>query len=266
MNTLKFILIGALGLYLLVGVFIYFMQEALIFRPVRLERDFEYEFDAEFEEHFIPMSDGAEINALHFKTDNSKGLILYFHGNAGSLERWGEIVIPYTELGYEVLIIDYRGYGKSTGKRNRKNLINDADEVYAFTKTITSEDRIILFGRSLGSSFASYLAGKTNASKLILETPFYSLEDVADGMLPIYPTSALLRYRFQNHLFLKEADLPIYIFHGTEDEVVPYESGKRLYESLEVEKANFTTIKGGHHNDLIIYKDFWNEMKKVLNE
>ena len=84
---------------------------------------------------------------MHFilKIDGSKGLILYFHGNAGSLERWGEIVVPYTELGYEVLIIDYRGYGKSTGKRSSKTLINDAEEVYAFAKTITSEDRIVLF-------------------------------------------------------------------------------------------------------------------------
>ncbi|MEM7297839.1 MAG: alpha/beta fold hydrolase [Bacteroidota bacterium] len=266
MSTLKIVVIIAVALYLTVGAFVYFLQESLIFLPVQLPRDFEYEFNTEFEEHFIQMEDGAEINALHFKHADPKGLILYFHGNAGSLERWGEIVYPFVEKGFEVLIIDYRGYGKSTGKRSRNKLLSDADAIYSFAQQLTSEDNIILFGRSLGSAFASYLAGKNSPSKVILETPFYSLEDVANGMLPIYPTSLLLRYQFKNHEFLKNAKAPVYIFHGTEDEVVPYSSGEGLYQSLVTVPSILITVEGGHHNDLDLFDEYWAQMEMALNE
>lgn len=266
MNTVKIVVVIAVALYLTVGAFVYFLQENLIFLPVQLPKDFQFEFQTAFEEHFIPMEDGAEINALHFRHQDPKGLIVYFHGNAGSLERWGEVVYPFVERGFEVLIVDYRGYGKSTGKRTGKKMLSDADTIYEFAKQLTAEKNIILFGRSLGSSFASYLGGKNNPSKVILETPFYSLEDVANGMLPIYPTSLLLRYQFKNHEFLKKAQAPVYIFHGTEDEVVPYDSGERLYQSLVTVPSVIITIDGGHHNDLDQFNEYWAQMEMALNE
>ena len=263
-NTLKTIL-GILAiLYLGLGLLIYLLQERLIFLPEKLPLDYSFEFDAPFEEHFIEMEDGAKINALHFTQNESRGLIVYFHGNAGSLARWGEVVIPFLDMGYEVLITDYRGYGKSTGKRSQKRMLLDAGKVYAFAKDIESEERIILFGRSIGSAFASYLAGKNSPSKLILETPFYSLKDVAKEVIPIYPTRQLLRYNFKNHSYLKEAKIPIYIFHGTDDEVVKFNSGKQLHASLSKNQAIFFTIDGGHHNDLSTFPEYWNQMEIVL--
>lgn len=240
------------------------LQDQFIFLPERLDPDYQYSFDQNFEEYNLKMEDGAIINGLHFTKKNSNGLIVYFHGNAGNLARWGEIVSPFVEMGYEVFITDYRGYGKSTGKRSEKAMLKDAEEIYSFAKTIEKEERIILFGRSLGSAFASYLTGKNNPTKLILETPFYSLEEVANKVIPIYPTSSLLSYQFRNYEFLADTNIPIFIFHGNEDEIVPYESGKRLHKSLE-EKAKLITIEGGHHNDLSTFDTYWAEMEKVLN-
>lgn len=264
MNLLKIILIVLFALYFLVGLAIYFFQEELIFLPEKLDKDFAYDFSSSFEEHFLEMSDGAIINALHFKSDSSKGLILYFHGNAGSLRRWGEVVEPFVSLGFDVLIMDYRGYGKSTGKRTYKKMLSDADQLYEFALSKSPEDKLIVYGRSLGSSFASHLAGKNNPLKLILETPFLSLGDIANRVAPIYPPSYLLRFNFKNHEALKEATCPIYIFHGTEDNVVPFQSGKDLYETLDPNQASLIVVEGGGHNNLANFDTYQEEIRNVL--
>ena len=263
MSGIKIIVILLLGIYLLGGILLYFYQEKLIFLPEPLEKDYRYKFNADFEEVDLKMKDGAVINMLHFKHEDAKGLIVYFHGNAGNLARWGEIVVPFVEMGYEVLISDYRGYGKSTGSRSHKNLLDDAEAVYVYAKTLFAEDQVIVYGRSLGSAFASYLVGKNSPRQLILETPFYSLKDVANNTVPIYPTAQLLKYDYKNYQYLKGAELPIFIFHGTQDEVVPYSSGKKLRQSLGP-NAHFVTVDGGHHNDLSLFGTYWTEIEKIL--
>lgn len=264
MNSFKIFIFILLATYLLGGVILYFLQEQFIFLPESLDQDYKYSFEQSFDEHNLEMEDGAKINLLHFTLPESKGLIVYFHGNAGSLARWGEIAIPFVEMGHEVIIPDYRGYGKSTGKRSQKQMLKDAEAVYEFAKTKQPEGRITLFGRSLGSGFASYLTGKNNPKKLILETPFYSLREVAGSLIPIYPTGLLLKYQLPNFQYLKKVETPIYIFHGDKDEIVPLASGKRLYETLG-ENVKLITIKGGHHNDLSAFDSYWAEMEKVLN-
>ena len=264
MNILKLIFIGAVIVYLFFGAVLYFFQEQLIFLPEELPHDFNFEFENEFEEHLILTSQNGQINLLHFKSMGSKGVIVYFHGNAGSLRRWGEIVSPFVELGYDVIIADYRGYGKSTGQRNQTTLLADADSVYGFAKDRTTEDKIILFGRSLGSGFASYLAGKNHPSKVILETPFYSLDDIAQRRFLIYPARYFLRYHFDSHEYLKNTKAPVYIFHGTDDEVVSYQSGKLLFESLPENQGNLYTIEGGAHNNLHSFELYWNQIKSIL--
>ena len=159
---------------------------------------------------------------------------------------------------------DYRGYGKSSGKRSERRMLSDAEMIYSFAKGIRSENKIILFGRSIGSAFASYLAGKHTPSKLILETPFYSLKDVAKDVMPLYPSKYLLRYNFENHSYLKDTKIPIYIFHGTDDEIVKYDSGKELFNSLSNDQAYFITIEGGHHNDLMSFDSYQSKMEEIL--
>ncbi len=264
MTYLKIAIVILLVAYVIIGLSIYLLQEKLIFLPEELSQDFEYEFTVPFEEHFIEMEDGAIINALHFQTLEPKGLILYFHGNAGSLRRWGEVVTPLSQQGYDVLIMDYRGYGKSTGKRTYKKMLTDADKLYHFALELTDEEKLILFGRSLGSSFASHLAGKNDPSMLILETPFLSLGDIANRVAPIYPPSYLLRFDFKNHESLKDAQCPIYIFHGTDDNIVPLESGRKLYETLDPDKTRLIIVEGGGHNDLAMFETYQEVIRQIL--
>lgn len=266
MNTIKVIFIGAVVLYVFVGTMIYFFQERLIFLPEELPQEFEFSFKYEFDEHFLTTPNDGNINLLYFKSQDPKGLIVYFHGNAGSLRRWGEVISPFVDLGYEVIISDYRGYGKSTGARSQENLLADAEAVYAFAKEIVPESKIILFGRSLGTGFASFLAGKSSPSKVILETPFYNLNDIARRRFLIFPSRWFLKYQLESNKYLKSAEAPIYFFHGTDDEIVAYESGKKLYESLPEYQGKLFTINGGAHNNLHSFESYWNHMKKVLSE
>lgn len=263
MSWLKTILILILVLYLLVGLFLFLFQERLIFRSTTLDQDYEFQFDADFDEINLEMDDGAILNALHFQTSNPKGIILYFHGNAGDLSRWGEVVLPFLDYNYDVLIVDYRGYGKSTGNRTRVKMYRDAESVYAFCSELFSEENIVVYGRSLGGTFATHVASTFDPKLLILESPFFSVADVAKSYAWMYPLDPILKFNFRNWEKLENVSCPITIVHGTEDMVVPIGSGKKL--SKVTETSNFHEISGGGHNDLAEFKEFWDIIQKSLN-
>jgi fermentation-respiration switch protein FrsA (DUF1100 family) len=246
--------IVSLSALIIIGV--YFMQEKLIFLPTKLAADYEYQFSEPFDELFLEAVDGARLNAIHFKVDNPKGLILYFHGNAGDLSRWGEIASELLKYGYDVLIMDYRSYGKSTGVISEKNLFDDADLFYKYVLKSYSEDDIIVYGRSLGTTFAAFVASENNPRKLILETPFYNLEEIAKKRFPFLPVKYLLKYRFLSNNYIKSVNCPIVIFHGTKDNIVPYTSGKSLSELVPEDRLTFISIEGGEHNNLISFEEY----------
>ncbi len=246
--------IVSLSALIIIGV--YFMQEKLIFLPTKLAADYEYQFSEPFEELFLETEDGASLNAVHFKTENPKGLILYFHGNAGDLSRWGEIASELTSYHYDVLVMDYRSYGKSTGLISEKNLFDDADLFYNYALKSYSEDDIIVYGRSLGTAFAAFVASENNPRKLILETPFYNLEEIAKKRFPFLPVKYLLKYRFLSNNYIEVASCPVVIFHGTNDSIVPYTSGKKLSELVAEDRLTFVSIEGGEHNNLVNFKEY----------
>ena len=245
------------------GSALYFIQESFLFRPTVLTQDYQYQFNHQFEELNLKTEDDATINAIHFKAKNPKGVILYFHGNAGDLSRWGTIVEDFVNYDYDVFIMDYRTYGKSTGKLSEKALYNDAQLCYDYVSKLFKAEDIIIYGRSLGTGIASYLASSNLCQQLILETPYYSIADVAKSRFPIFSVKTLLKYKLPTHKHLEGTDCPITIFHGTEDYVVPYKSGKKLND-LSSKAINFITIDGGSHNNLVEFDVFHSELKKIL--
>ena len=251
--------------YLLGAALLYAFQENFIFLDDELPGDYVYNFDTQFEEINLKAKDGANLNAIHFRVDSAKGLILYFHGNQGNLTRWGKIAEDFAKLQFDVLVMDYRGYGKSTGHRSMEALLKDAEQFYQYVLSHYSEDEVTLYGRSLGTGLASWLAGKYQPKRLILETPYYSLAAMARRYYPIYPSQLALRYNFESFQYLKTAGCPVYIFHGTEDEVVPYAQGKKLFESLPEGQGQMVTIKGGSHKDLSSFEGYWNTIPFILD-
>jgi len=248
------------------GVVIYIFQERLIFHPEKLSEKYEYNFDADFEELNYNTEDDEKINALLFKTRiDKKGIIFYHHGNAGSMENWGLRAVDFISKGYDVLMYDYRGYGKSTGEiKNEKMLYNDAVMIYEKILTVYDEQDLIIYGVSLGTGIASKLAKENSPKKLILETPYYNFYDVSKYHYPYLPNSILLHYQFKTNKFLPEIKCPIYLFHGTEDETVPYNSSERLVKLSD--SITLFTIQNGSHNNLNTFKEYNNHLNEILIE
>lgn len=251
-----------MAIYLIVFGFLYSFQESLIFQADTLEQDYEFQFDTPFEEKTIQAADGVQLHGLHFKSTESKGLILYFHGNAGDLSRWGEVVKPFVHRGYDVLVVDYRGYGKSTGKRKENLMYADALQWYELALQHFKTDSISVYGRSLGCTFATFVASKRKPRQLILETPFYSLRSVVKNTYAIFPVSKLLQFKFPSHEFIDQAECPITILHGTDDDIIPIENSRRLIDLNA--RIHFVTILGGEHNDLANFDEYWKVIKNTL--
>lgn len=249
----------------MISASLYFIQEKLLFFPSVLEQNFEFQFNYNFEELNFETDDGANLNAIHFKVENPKGVILYFHGNAGDLSRWGIIAEYFVEKQYDVLIMDYRTYGKSTGKLSETVFYKDADLFYGYLKKRYDEKDITLYGRSLGSGIATYLASKNKPKQLISETPYYSILDVAEERFPMFPVKSLLKYKFLSFEFIQKVSCPITMFHGTNDRVVPYTSAEKLYEVAPKQQTVFVTIEGGSHGDLINFDAYNSQIEKVLD-
>lgn len=243
---------------------LYFLQEKLIFLPTKLPSEYEYQFDQPFEELFVETEDGARLNGLHFKSENPKGIILYFHGNAGDLSRWGNIASFFVEYQYDVLVMDYRTYGKSTGKLSEKALYNDAQLFYERALKLFDEKDIIVYGRSLGTTFATSVASNNNPRQLLLETPFYSLQQVASHHYSFLPIKWLLKYQFPTYQLAAKVPCKITIFHGTADGVVPYSSGLKLFETISEQNSQLITIEGGDHNNLIEFPKYHEVIRQTL--
>ena len=143
--------------YLAGGVALYLLQDAILFHPVQLNRSHRYDFKEPHRDLSIPIDNVDTLNLVQFQHqgDSAKGVVLYFHGNKGSLRRWGVIASAFTKYGYNVLVMDYRGFGKSTGDVSELSLQNDARFFYKELQQQFPEDQIIVYGRSLGTHFAA---------------------------------------------------------------------------------------------------------------
>ena len=244
----RWLLLAVPAVYILVCSGLYFQQSELIFRPEVLPADFRFSFPQTFSEVNVPV-DGASLNALHFTVPQPRGVVLFFHGNAGSLRRWGEVAESFTSRGYDLFVFDYRGYGKSSGKiKSERQLYDDADRVYVYVRERYPAENIVVYGRSLGSGIAAQLAVRHTPKILILETPYFSLKDLTATFYPYVP-GFLLKFPLRTDLALPQVKSPVYLIHGTQDAVVPYPSSERLL-ALIASTKEMVTIPGGEHNGL----------------
>ncbi|MEM7162773.1 MAG: alpha/beta fold hydrolase [Bacteroidota bacterium] len=259
------IVASALGIYLITIAFFYFIQERFIFVPNLIKKDPSIKLVSEFEDVYLQGEENGELHGMYIKVSNPKGLILYMHGNTGSLYKWSVLAEELTHYGYNVLAMDYRGYGKSTGVRNEKVMHSDAQLFYDFAKNHFDEKDIVIYGRSLGSGFATPLAKDNTPKALILETPYDNFKNVADTYFPFIPNKWLLRYEFKNDDSIQDVKCPILILHGTRDRVVPFRLAVNLYENIaEDVKNQLVTIPRGRHNNLASYALFREKVSEFL--
>ncbi len=263
---MKKILLGLAALYTVLLLLLYFNQEAIIFRAAPLPQNYHFSFDQPFREEFIASHDGVLIHTLFFPAKGrSKGLVFNNHGNRRNLSRWGNTANQFTDLGYDVFFYDYRGFGKTKGVPSEKDILQDADHLYKLMKTRYPEKKMVIYGRSLGTGVATYLAAKHNPRLLILETPYYNLADLGYSHLPVFPYQFLIRHAFRTDQWIEKVRCQIHIFHGTEDELVPYESSEKLVAKVgKPTKDILTTLEGGGHRGLHRFNEYQQKMRSLL--
>jgi pimeloyl-ACP methyl ester carboxylesterase len=189
------VLLAVVGvLYVGICVLLYFQQERLLFFPQKLARTYRFSFKEPFQERWVKATDGTQLHGLFFPADSSKGLVFYLHGNGGALDSWGEVAPVYTRLGYDVFLLDYRGYGKSEGRiQSQAQFLSDTEEAYQQLLTEYAEKDVVVLGYSLGTGAAAWLASRHQPKLLILQAPYSSMRAMAKQHYPWVP-GLVLRY------------------------------------------------------------------------
>jgi len=216
----------------------------------------------DYENVILVTSDGVKIHAWYINCEDSRGTVLFFHGNAGNLSHRGDSIRIFNSLGMSVFIVSYRGYGESEGSPSIKGVNIDALTAWSWliTERKIPPEKILVFGRSLGGAVAVELMRTARPKAAILESTFSSLADMGGFLSPI--ANLLVGGAWNSALTAADIDTPTLCIHSPGDEVVPYRLGKRLYEALAGEKY-FLDITGDHNYGFLLSSP---EYEKRLDE
>lgn len=252
-------------LYSITGIAFYYLQDQILFHPEKIHPDTAFTFKVPFKEVYIPYNQQSAISIVQFTPADSlpKGVVLYFHGNEKNITRYAEYAPLFTRNRYEVWMIDYPGFGKSTGDFTEKTLYEWALQLYKLAEARFSKDSIVIYGKSLGTGIAAQLASIRDCKKLILETPYYDFRSVVRRYLFLYPLNRMMPYHLPTWQYLQKTDAPVTIFHGTADGVIPYSNAERLKQFLKP-GSSFITIEGASHNRIYDSELANRELNKVL--
>jgi len=250
-------------LYAAVCCFFYSEQTDILFVPTKLPQGYQFKYPGNFTERKIKTTDGITLDGLLFKADSSKGLVFYLHGNGGALNTWGDMASIYTSSGYDLFILDYRGYGKSEGKiSSQQQFFDDAQTAYNDLRTLYPENKIIIQGYSIGTCPAAMLAAHNHPKMLILQAPYYSITDMMQKTYPFLPVF-LLNFPLNTDEFVKKTKAPIVIFHGDADDLIYYGSSLKLKQDFKTGDT-LITLKGQGHFAFTKNPGYLAGMKKIL--
>jgi uncharacterized protein len=250
--------------YVIIGIGLFIFQEKFIFHPEKLPAGYQYKFDIPFRQIDLPVSDNKNLSIVQFTVPDSirKGIVLYFHGNRKNINRYAPNATKFTRNGYEVWMMDYPGYGKSTGKRTEQVLYDDALIFYKMAISRVSAEHIVIYGKSLGTGIAAQLASVRDCKRLILETPYYSMDALASHYFFIYPVMPMTKYAMPTCQHFEYINAPIAIFHGTNDGVIPYRQAKRLVAKKS--GTELITLEKGEHNNLTTFPLYHHKLDSLL--
>jgi len=250
---LRFILVVAACYGLLVLV-VYFMQSRMLYLadvPGRALTLSPTDIGLDYEDVSIEAADGVTLHGW-FIAGQSSQVLLFFHGNAGNISHRLDSIRQFRELGLSVFIIDYRGYGRSEGRTTERGIYSDADAAWRYLiedRGIVASD-IIIFGRSLGASVASRLAGQHQPLALIVESSFTSVPDIAQELYPWLPARWLTRLNHATRDYVQDVRCPVLVIHSRDDEIIPFEHGEAIFESAN-EPRTMLAIRGTHNDGFI---------------
>ena len=249
--------IGIVAVYLLVLILLFIFQRNLMYLP--LENNYSGDkLEVEVEKVKIVTSDNINLLGWFHKKDLNKfKTIVYFHGNAGTLENRVHKLNHFKDMDVNFLIIAWRGFSGNKGKPSEKGLYIDANSAIVWLKKLgLVEKDIILYGESLGTGVATEIAQSNNYAGLVLETPFTSMIEAAKNFYPYIPVSLLIKDKYDNQKKIKNINTPVLVMHGEVDQIVPFKMGKKIYEIASQPKYSYFTKYDNHmmeYDDKLVF-------------
>lgn len=256
---LKRILLYFILIYIGLCIYIYSVQESLIFYPVKA--DYSRQLNKNVEEVIYKVN-GVKLHGWFVNKHLAKEkLIIYYGGNAEDVYY---NINDFSNLKAASLLINYRGYGYSEGKPGEKELFIDALSILKIAKINYKPKKLIIYGRSVGTGIATYVASKVLNNGVILITPFDSMVNVAREHYPFYPTSLILKHTFDSTKYAPKITSPVLIIYGSKDRIVPNERTENLFKYMKT-KLRYFRIEGADHNDISGYQKYWEEVIKFID-
>ena len=250
-----------LAVYIGLSALVYFKQPDMLFYPDLSGRDLETvpsDSGMHYENIELVTSDNIKLHGWFIFAGKSEAhqkaaTVLFFHGNAGNISHRMESIEQFHQLGLNVFIIDYRGYGQSTGKMTEAGSYRDAEAAWAYliNDRLINENEIIIFGRSLGGSIAAWLADKVTPAGLIVESSFSSVPSMGRRFYPFLPVSLLSRYQYNTKKYIAAISCPLLLAHSRDDEIIPIEEGMAVYGAAP-EPKQLLVMRGGHNDGFIV--------------
>ncbi len=254
-----------LVVYLTLCGFFFFIQDDILFKPDRLDREYALDYDFEFEEYFFEVDEGVELNAVLARSGSSNGLIFFCHGNRGSIQTDPLKFEVFLDRGFDVFYFDYRGYGKSDGYiADEEQLIRDVDLLYREMLKRYPEEDITILGNSLGSGIATRLASMHDPKNLMIWTPYYSMVDMKNIRYPFLP-DFLLKFPLETNENLPLVDEPVAIFYAELDEVLPVDRALKLNEYLK-EGDEYYILDGQRHGGVYRHPLMQQHLSRLLSK
>ena len=253
LKKIMVILLGLIGLYVAIAALLYVFQSHFIYFPAREIHSTPHDIGLSFEAVDFESEDGVRLSGWLVPAKKPRAVLLFCHGNGGNISDR----LPYIEifhgLDLSVFIFDYRGYGQSRGKPSEQGTYLDAEAAWDYLTRQRSipEAHIVVLGKSLGGAIAARLAMGHGPAGLILQSAFTSVPDMASTLYPFLPARLLARYGYTTGDYVRRLSCPILVIHSSEDEIVPYSHGRRLYEMAN-EPKEFLEIRGDHNGGAIM--------------
>ena len=246
------ILIGlALGYLLLIG-FVYLRQGSMVYYPTKEIEGTPADIGLKYEEITLKTKDSVNLSAWYVPAKDERGVVLFCHGNAGNISHRLDSIRIFHDLGLSVFIFDYRGYGRSEGSATEKGTYLDAESAWEYLVNVKGvrPEKIILFGRSLGSAVAAELALKHKAAGIIIESGFKTIPALGAKFFPYLPLRLISRFQYSTIDKVGMIKMPKLFIHSPQDEMIPYEHGAALFKNA-TEPKEFLQITGGHNEGFL---------------
>ena len=254
-NLIKIVLIIIIILFFFLAV--RYLEKKNLYYPFRAIEATPEDIRLEYEDVYVTTEDGVRLSAWFIPSEEPRATLMFCHGNGGNISHRLDKIKIFNDLYLDVFIFDYRGYGMSKGEPSEKGLYLDAEAVYNYLlndKKIPPQ-KLIVYGESLGGAVAVELAGRHKVGGIIIEGTFTSVKDMAKRIAPFIP-AFIYSSKYDSLERIKDIKAPKLIFHSIDDEIVPFESGERLFNAAK-EPKEFVELRGGHNDAFLVSQDIF---------